>query len=128
MKADAEAHKEEDQKREEQMNKLNMTQMFVNSIDQALKDENLKDKITEEDINNITPVKDNLETLLKEYQTNENKEDAMSKIEEAQKALEEVWNPVAQKIYAQANPQGSTSNQFDGGTFDPSQFANAQTK
>lgn len=116
MKADAEAHKEEDKKREELMNKLNMSQMFVNSIDQALNDDNLKDKITEEDRNNITPAKDNLDTLLKEYQKAENKEDAMAKIEEAQKALEETWNPVAQKIYAQAqasNPQGAqASNPF----------------
>jgi len=116
MKADAEVHKEEDKKREELMNKLNMSQMFINSIDQALNDDNLKDKITDEDRNNITSAKDNLDTLLKEYQKAENKEDAMSKIEEAQKALEEAWNPVAQKIYAQAqasNPQGAqASNPF----------------
>lgn len=116
MKADAEAHKEEDKKREELMNKLNMSQMFINSIDQALNDDNLKDKITDEDRNNITSAKDNLDTLLKEYQKAENKEDAMEKIEKAQKALEEAWSPVAQKIYAQAqasNPQGAqASNPF----------------
>ena len=44
----------------------------------------------------------------------ENKEDAFDKIIEAQKALEEVWNPFVQKIYAQANPQGAQpgSNPF----------------
>ena len=138
MKADAEAHKEEDQKREEQMNKLNMAQMLVNSIDQMLNDENMKDKITEEDRNNITPAKDNLEAVLKEYQTNENKEDAMTKVEEAQKALEEAWQPVVQKIYAEqaasngqsqgTNPfTGAAGNPFDGATgFDPSQFTNPQ--
>lgn len=120
MKADAEAHKEEDQKREEQMNKLNMSQMLVNSIDQALNDENLKDKITEEDRNNIVPAKDNLESLLKEYQNAENKEDAMIKIEEAQKALEDAWNPVIQKVYAEQNPQGTQgANPFGAGMNNP---------
>jgi DNA-binding transcriptional regulator GbsR (MarR family) len=110
------------------MNKLNMTQMLVNAIDQALNDDALKDKITEEDRNNITPAKDNLETLLKEFQNAENKEDAMSKIEEAQKALEDAWNPVAQKIYPQANAQGAGANPFGGNTNNPfgDMFNNAQ--
>ena len=135
MKADAEAHKEEDQKREEQMQKLNMAQMLVNSIDQMFKDENMKDKITEEDRNNVTPAKDNLEAVLKEYQNAENKEDAMAKVEEAQKALEEAWQPIVQKLYAEqaANGQTQGANPFDGDNpfanaqgFDPSQFNNAQ--
>ena len=111
MKADAEAHKEEDKKREEKMNQLNGAQMLVNAIDQMFNDENMKDKITEEDRNNINPAKDNLSELLKEYQKAENKDDAFDKIMEAQKALEEVWNPFVQKIYAQANPQGAQPGQ-----------------
>lgn len=114
MKADAEMHKEEDKKHEEKMNKLNGAQMLINAIDQLFNDENMKDKITEEDRNNINPAKDNLSELLKNYQTAENKDDAFDKIIEAQKALEEVWNPFMQKIYAQANPQGAQpgSNPF----------------
>jgi len=131
MKADAEAHKEEDRKREEQMNKLNMSQMLVNSINQALDDENLKDKITEEDRNNIIPAKDNLESVLKEYQNAENKEDAMIKIEEAQKALEDAWNPVIQKVYASQNPQGAQgANPFGATGSNPfgDMFNGAQTQ
>jgi molecular chaperone DnaK len=114
MKADAEAHKEEDKKREEKMNQLNGAQMLVNAIDNMFADENMKDKITEEDRNNINPAKDNLSELLKNYQTAENKDDAFDKIIEAQKALEEVWNPLMQKIYSQANSQGAQpgSNPF----------------
>ena len=111
MKADAEAHKEEDKKREEKMNQLNMAQVLVNSINQLFEDENMKDKITEEDRNNINPAKDTLEEALKEYQSAENKDDAFEKVMTAQKALEEVWNPFIQKIYAQANPQGEQGAQ-----------------
>ncbi len=136
MKADAEAHKEEDKKREEQMNKLNMAQFLINSIDQMFEDENMKDKITEEDKNNITPAKDNLAEVLKEYQTAEDKEDAMLKVEEAQKALEEVWNPLVKKLYidpnAAANNEGGNpftgDNPFAGQGIDPSQFAGAANK
>ena len=106
--------------------------MLVNSIDQALNDENLKDKITEEDRNNIVPAKDNLESVLKEYQNAENKEDAMLKIEEAQKALEDAWNPVVQKIYAeQQNAQGAQgANPFGAGANNPfgDMFNGAQTQ
>ena len=136
MKADAESHKEEDQKREEQMNKLNGAQFLVNAIDKLLEDDNIKDKITEEDREKIKPVKQNLESLLKDYQNAENKEEAIANIEAAQKGLQEVWDPIIQKVYAEAAPQGTPqgsnpfggANPFNGGTFDPSQFAGSENK
>jgi len=118
MKADAEAHKEEDKKREEKMSKLNMAQLLVNSIDSAFEDEAMKDKFTEEDKSNITPAKDNLSEVLKEYHTAEDKEDAYEKVMTAQKALEDVWNPVIAKIYASTTPQaGATRSQPFGDMF-----------
>ena len=135
MKADAEAHKEEDQKREETMNKLNNIQSFVNSIDHMLEDETIKDKFTEEDRNNILTAKNNLDELLKEYNTSKNKEDMMAKIDAAEKILQDAWEPVVKKIYESdpnqqngANPfAGAAGNPFGGATgFDPSQFTNPQ--
>lgn len=135
MKADAELHKEEDQKREEQMNKLNGAQFLVNSIDKLLEDDNLKDKITDEDREKIKPVKDNLESLLKDYQNAENKEEAIANIEAARQGLQEVWDPIIQGIYAASAPQSSDgsnpfagNNPFAGQGFDPSQFAGAANK
>jgi hypothetical protein len=61
----------------------------------------------------------------------ENKEDAMLKIEEAQKALEDAWNPVIQKIYAEQNPQGAQgANPFGGTGSNPfgNMFNGAQTQ
>lgn len=135
MKADAELHKEEDQKREEQMNKLNGAQFLVNSIDKLLEDDNLKDKITDEDREKIKPVKDNLESLLKDYQNAENKEEAIANIEAARQGLQEVWDPIIQGIYAASAPQSSDgsnpfagNNPFAGQGIDPSQFAGAANK
>ena len=103
------------------MNKINMAQIILNGCDQALNDENLKDKITQEDRDNVIPAKEKLDSLLKEYQKAEDKEKAFNDILEAQKELENVWNPIMQKLYAssqgtgqpQGNPFGTTgSNPF----------------
>ena len=130
MKADAEAHKAEDEEKAEKMNKINMAQIILNGCDQALNDENLKDKITQEDRDNIMPLKENLDKLLKEYQTAEDKEKAFNDILTAQKSLEEAWNPVMQKIYAQSNPQGQQANPFGAGGSNPfgDMFNGAQTQ
>lgn len=51
----------------------------------------------------------------------EDKEDAMLKIEEAQKAFEEAWNPIVQKIYAEqaANGQTQGANPFGADASNP---------
>ena len=130
MKADAEAHKAEDEAKAEKMNKINMAQIILNGCDQALNNENLKDKITQEDRDNIMPLKENLDKLLKEHQTSEDKEKAFNDILTAQKSLEEAWNPVMQKIYAQSNPQGQQANPFGAGGSNPfgDMFNGAQTQ
>lgn len=107
MKADAEAHKEEDAKREEVMNKLNAAQAYINSIDSVLKDEAMKDKITDDERKSISEAKTVLSDKLKAYEKSENKETSMTEIVDAQKALEDVYSPVISRIYAEANPQTS---------------------
>ena len=114
MKADAEAHKEEDAKREEEMAKLNSHQMLVNSIEAVLENEEMKDKITDEERENITGLKNTLSEKIKSYAAAEDKAVAMQEIEDANKALSDVWSPIIQKIYAEANPQGAAQgNPFD---------------
>jgi molecular chaperone DnaK len=126
MKADAEAHKEEDAKREEIYNKLNMAQAYLNAIDKVFEDETMKDKITEDDKNKITPLKEKLDETLKAYEKAENKDEALKNVEDAQKALEDVYNPIIAKLYAEANPQAAQgfntqdfSNMFTGGGNNP---------
>ena len=126
MKADAEAHKEEDAKREEEIGKLNSAQAYVNAIDKLLDDESMKDKITDDERKSIVEAKTTLSDKLKAYEKAENKETAMSEIESAQKELENVYSPVIAKIYAATNPQGAQqgANPFagNGAGVDPSAF------
>ena len=124
MKADAEAHKEEDAKREEVMNKLNAAQAYINSIDSVLKDEAMKDKITDDERKSISEAKTVLSDKLKAYEKSENKETSMTEIVDAQKALEDVYAPVISRIYAEANPQASQN----GNGIDPSMSNNSTTK
>lgn len=123
MKADAEAHKEEDAKREEVMNKLNAAQAYINSIDSVLKDEAMKDKITDDERKSISEAKTVLSDKLKAYEKSENKETSMTEIVDAQKALEDVYSPVISRIYAEANQQASQN----GNGIDPSTFNNSAT-
>lgn len=123
MKADAEAHKEEDAKREEVMNKLNAAQAYINSIDSVLKDEAMKDKITDDERKSISEAKTVLSDKLKAYEKSENKETSITEIVDAQKALEDVYSPVISRIYAEANPQASQNSNG----IDPSMFNNSKT-
>ena len=123
MKADAEAHKEEDAKREETMNKLNVAQSYINSIDSVLKDEAMKDKITDDERKSISEAKTVLSDKLAAYEKSENKETSMTEILNAQKALEDVYSPVISRIYAEANPQAAQNTNG----FDPSMFNNFTT-
>ena len=123
MKADAEAHKEEDAKREETINKLNSAQAYINSIDNVLKDEAMKDKITDDERKSISEAKTVLSDKLAAYEKSENKETSMTEILNAQKALEDVYSPVISRIYAETNPQASQNNNG----FDPSMFNNFTT-
>lgn len=123
MKADAEAHKEEDAKREETMNKLNVAQSYINSIDSVLKDEAMKDKITDDERKSISEAKTVLSDKLAAYEKSENKETSMTEILNAQKALEDVYSPVISRIYAETNPQAAQNTNG----FDPSMFNNFAT-
>ena len=125
MKADAEAHKEEDAKREEMYGKLNVAQAYVNGIDKLLEDESMNTQITDDEKNQIVPLKDALNDVLKAFESAEDKETALKNVEDAQKALEDIYNPIIARIYAAANPeaaqqaQADFSNMFNGGNNNP---------
>lgn len=127
MKDDAEAHREEDRKREETSNKLNQAQMLLNAIENTSNDESMKDKITDEERNSIKPACDNLRDLLKEYSTAENKDDALEKVLTAQKSLEEVWNPIMTRLYQPQSDAQSGQNPFSQDMFN-GQFSQEQPK
>ena len=113
MKADAEAHKEEDAKREEMYGKLNVAQAYVNGIDKLLEDESMNTQITDDEKNKIVPLKDTLNDVLKAFESAEDKEVALKNVEDAQKALEDVYNPIIARIYAATNPEATQQAQAD---------------
>ena len=118
MKADAEAHKEEDAKREELYSKLNMSQSYANGVERLLTDETASASLTEDEKNSLKPLVETLNDALKAYENAEDKDVAMKTIEDAQKKLEDVYNPIISRMYASANPQGANNA-------NPNPFGNA---
>jgi hypothetical protein len=77
-------------------------------IEKSLEDENLKDKLTDEDKDAVKPV---LEKV-KEAVSKRSIDDVKSAMDE----LNKVWEPIVKKIYPQTENPGQSF------TFDPSQF------
>ena len=104
MKAEAEKYKEEDKKKAEDANFINQSEMMALMIDKSLNDENLKDKLTDEDREAVKPI---LEKV-KEAVSKRDVEEVKTTMDE----LNKVWEPIVKKIYPQQDQN-----------IDPSQFA-----
>ena len=104
MKADAEKYKEEDKKKAEDANFINQSETMALMIEKSLNDENLKDKLTDEDREAVKPV---LEKV-KEAVSKRDVEEVKTTMDE----LNKVWEPIVKKIYPQQDQN-----------IDPSQFA-----
>ena len=105
MKADAEKYKEEDKKKAEDANFINQSEMMALMIEKSLNDENLKDKLTDEDREAVKPV---LEKV-KEAVSKRDVEEVKTTMDE----LNKVWEPIVKKIYPQQD-QNIDPSQFDG--------------
>ena len=113
IKADAEKFKAEDEKKMNEINELNQMETFAFSVKNTLNNEQFKDKITDEQRNEIKPLLDELEEKLKTHNLDE--------IRPAKENLEKVFQPIITKIYEEAakaaQPQDSTTadgaNPFD---------------
>lgn len=117
IKKDAEEHKEEDLKKENEFKKINEAESYMYAVKNSLKDDKFKDKFNEDDKKKIEDLCNNLDTVIKEKN--------IDKIESAKKELEDVYNPIISKIYAESNPQNTNSqgtgtqnsNPFDSNPF-----------
>ena len=101
MKAEAEANAEADKKERENVDKANSAEQFAYSIKNAL-EESAKEHVTEEEAKKIKEKADALSNAAKDKKYDE--------LEQLQKELEEVWTPIAMKMYQQQQ-QTNTSNQ-----------------
>ena len=110
MKAEAEQYKEEDKKKAEEADYFNKTEASIIGIERTLTAEDVKDKITDEERENLKPLVEKVNEALKTR--------VKSDVESAMDELNKVWVPVCEKIYA----KGSDFNMNFG---DPSQGAYA---
>lgn len=112
IKAEAEAHKEEDAKKEEELKKINAAESYAYSIDNILNNEDMKDKFTEDEKTKVNEAKVKLDEAIKTK--------VISNIEVAQKELENVFNPIMERIYKENTPKqdpNTSSNPFMNSNF-----------
>ena len=105
IKKDAEKFKEEDEKKQKDMQTLNSADQYAFSIENMLSDENMSSKIEESK-------RSELESNVKELHEAVNNKD-VSKVEELQKKLSEIWNPIVTELYKaqqEANQEQSTTD------------------
>lgn len=103
IKKDAEKFKEEDEKKQKDMQTLNSADQYAFSIENMLSDENMSSKIEESK-------RSELESNIKELHKAVNNKD-VSKVEELQKKLSEIWNPIVTELYKaqqEANSEQTT--------------------
>ena len=91
IKKDAEKFKEEDEKKQKDIQTLNSADQYAFSIENMLSDENMSGKIEESK-------RSELETDVKELHEAVNNKDVL-KAEELQKKLSEIWNPIVSEMY-----------------------------
>lgn len=91
IKKDAEKFKEEDEKKQKDIQTLNSADQYAFSIENMLSDENMSGKIEESK-------RSELETGVKELHEAVNNKD-VSKAEKLQKKLSEIWNPIVSELY-----------------------------
>ena len=110
IKADAEAHKADDAKKEEEFKKINEVESYKYAVENTINDEQLKDKISEDEKNKINEIIKKLDETIKTHD--------MNAINEVRGELENAFKPISEKLYNVENPDNNVKpdfgQQFDG--------------
>ena len=104
MKAEAEQYKEEDKKKAEDATFINQSETMALMIEKSLNDENLKDKLTDEDKETVKPVLEKVKEAVSKRDVEE--------VKAAMDELNKVWELIVKKICPQQDKN-----------IDPSQFS-----
>ena len=110
MKAEAEQYKEEDKKKAEDATFINQSETMALMIEKSLNDENLKDKLTDEDKEAVKPALEKVKEAVSKRDVEE--------VKTAMDELNKVWEPIVKKIYPQQD-QNIDPSQFDGMSGNP---------
>ena len=126
MKREAEENAESDKKKMEKVNALNKADSIVFQTEKQI--EELGEKITEEEKNNIQNVIEELKDVIKK----QNHE----KVEELSNKMDQLWIPISTRLYSQGNANGGQAgnpfanmgadNPFAGFDFSKAQQDNSQ--
>lgn len=103
IKEDAEKFADADKKRKEEADKINAAEQYAYIIRKSLDDEQLKDKISEDEKKVVNEKVDALLSAVSAKNLND--------IETKKTDLENVFKPIAEKIYAQSAPQPDPNQQ-----------------
>lgn len=103
IKEDAEKFADADKKRKEEADKINAAEQYAYVIRKSLDDEQLKDKISEDE---KKAVNEKIDALLSAVSAKN-----LNDIETKKTDLENVFKPIAEKIYAQSAPQPDPNQQ-----------------
>ncbi|MFL2480153.1 MAG: molecular chaperone DnaK, partial [Verrucomicrobiales bacterium] len=99
-KQEAEKHAEEDKKRKESVETKNQAESLAHECEKQLKEH--KDKLTEEE---TKPVEESISKLKEAIE-----KDDIESIKSGQEELQNAFMPLAQKFYAEQNPQTTTES------------------
>lgn len=100
IKADAELHKAEDEKREKEIQTLNQAEHYAYSVEDAIKEAG--DKVSEDDKKIVEPLIENLKEVIKSKD--------VGSVEKSMTELQNAWNPIAQKMYGGASGGDASNN------------------
>lgn len=101
MVKDAEKYKAADEQVKKTIDAKNGLEQYVYQVKSTFDDANIKDKLTEDDKKQCLDLANETEQWL-----TANQEATSEEYEQKKKALEDVFNPVIQKVYAQGQPGG----------------------
>lgn len=106
MEEEAKKWEEEDKKALDRVQARNKLESFAYQMKNALDDENMKDKFSEEDRQTVTTKANEVVDWL-----DANNSAELEEIEDQMKQAEAIWNPIIQRVYASAGgsaPQPET--------------------
>lgn len=119
MQQEAKEFEEEDKKQLERIETKNKLQQLVSSINQTIGEAKIKEKLSAEELSTLTEA-------TKKYQNwlDSNENASKDEIDTQMKELEQLWNPLVSKLYADGAANGGVPNgmNFDPNNFDPNNF------
>ncbi len=112
---EAEQYAEQDKKRKEAIDVKNEADSLIFQSEKLLNDENLKDKITDEDKNKIQGEVENLKKVNDGLNSDTMSDADVATLKTATEALSKVVNDFTTRLYQQAGPQAGAGPDMSGG-------------